>query len=108
VIALPTGLLKAGEDYLIALDYKVVERTEQGSFFYIFMRSLRPVEATRTIPIVFCGVSAGFVDSLARPGGNATGFLIFEYNTSSSSTSRRRRRSASTAAVVARSRRRGH
>lgn len=41
VIALPTGLLKGGEDYLIALDYEVVERTEQGSYFYIFMRSLR-------------------------------------------------------------------
>jgi hypothetical protein len=81
-----TGLLKAGEDYLIALDYEVVERTEQGSFFYIFMRSLRMVEATRTIPIVFCGVAdpvgAGFVDSLARPSGNATGFLIFEYSLS--------------------------
>ena len=38
-------------------------------------------EATR-VPIVFAGVidpvGAGFVDSLARPGGNATGFLLFE------------------------------
>src|SRR6516164_6655428 len=36
-------------------------------------------QATRSVPIVFVGVSdpvgAGFVDSLARPGGNATGFL---------------------------------
>jgi putative ABC transport system substrate-binding protein len=44
------------------------------------------LEATSTIPIVFCGVAdpvgAGFVDSLARPGGNATGFLIFEYSLS--------------------------
>src|SRR5262249_31110709 len=44
------------------------------------------LEATRTIPIVFCGaadpVGAGFVDSLARPGGNATGFLLFEYSLS--------------------------
>src|SRR5215831_1895090 len=44
------------------------------------------LEATRTIPIVFCGVAdpvgAGFVDSLARPGGNATGFLLFEYSLS--------------------------
>ena len=41
------------------------------------------LQATRAIPIVFVivpdPVSAGFVDSLARPGGNATGFLMFEY-----------------------------
>ena len=39
--------------------------------------------ATRTVPIVFAHavdpVGAGFVDSLARPGGNATGFVLFEY-----------------------------
>jgi putative ABC transport system substrate-binding protein len=39
--------------------------------------------ATRTVPIVFTlvpdPVGAGFVESLARPGGNITGFLIFEY-----------------------------
>jgi len=44
------------------------------------------LQATRAIPIVFVivpdPVSAGFVDSLARPGGNATGFLMFEYGTS--------------------------
>jgi putative ABC transport system substrate-binding protein len=34
------------------------------------------VEATRTVPDP---VAAGFVDSLARPGGNATGFTSFEY-----------------------------
>jgi putative tryptophan/tyrosine transport system substrate-binding protein len=42
------------------------------------------LEATRTVPIVFAGVGdpvgAGYVDSLARPGGNATGFLVFEYS----------------------------
>jgi len=43
-------------------------------------------EATRTLPIVFVNVTdpvgAGYVDSLARPGGNATGFLLFEYSLS--------------------------
>ena len=42
------------------------------------------LQATRTVPIVFTltpdPVGAGFVDNLARPGGNATGFLNFEYN----------------------------
>jgi ABC-type uncharacterized transport system substrate-binding protein len=41
------------------------------------------LQATRTVPIVFplAGdpVGAGFVDSLARPGGNATGFMLYEY-----------------------------
>ena len=40
--------------------------------------------ASRTLPIVFVGVTdpvgAGFVDSLARPGGNVTGFMIYEYS----------------------------
>ena len=44
------------------------------------------LEATRTVPIVFVivpdPVGAGFVDSLSRPGGNATGFMQFEYNLS--------------------------
>jgi putative tryptophan/tyrosine transport system substrate-binding protein len=43
-------------------------------------------QATRTVPIVFPiiadPVSGGFVDSLARPGGNATGFMLFEYSIS--------------------------
>ncbi len=42
--------------------------------------------ATRTVPIVFAHaadpVGAGFIDSLARPGGNATGFILFEYGIS--------------------------
>jgi putative ABC transport system substrate-binding protein len=44
------------------------------------------LQATRTVPIVFPvvgdPVAAGFVDSLARPGGNATGFMSYEYNLS--------------------------
>jgi putative tryptophan/tyrosine transport system substrate-binding protein len=41
-------------------------------------------DISRTLPIVFAAVAdpvgAGFVDSLARPGGNATGFMIYEYS----------------------------
>src|SRR5262245_39920297 len=40
-------------------------------------------QATRTVPIVFASltdpVGAGYVESLARPGGNTTGFIAFEY-----------------------------
>ena len=44
------------------------------------------LQATRTVPIVFAfaadPVGSGFVESLSRPGGNATGFLLFEYDLS--------------------------
>ena len=44
------------------------------------------LQATRTVPIVFAQVAdpvgAGFVESLARPGGNVTGFTMFEYGMS--------------------------
>jgi putative ABC transport system substrate-binding protein len=42
------------------------------------------LQVTRTVPIVFTTVTdpvgAGYVDSMARPGGNATGFVMFEYS----------------------------
>ncbi|MBM3523687.1 MAG: ABC transporter substrate-binding protein [Alphaproteobacteria bacterium] len=61
---------------LVALGVDVILATGSTS-----MSSLG--QATRTIPIVFVivpdPVDAGFVESLARPGGNATGFLQFEY-----------------------------
>jgi putative tryptophan/tyrosine transport system substrate-binding protein len=41
------------------------------------------LQATRTVPIVFVQVAepvgAGFVETLARPGGNATGLMLYEY-----------------------------
>ena len=41
------------------------------------------LQATRAVPIVFVlvadPVGAGYVESLARPGGNATGFMLYEY-----------------------------
>ena len=44
------------------------------------------LQATRVVPIVFTDVldpvGAGFVDSLARPGRNGTGFMLFEYSMS--------------------------
>ena len=44
------------------------------------------LQATRTVPIVFVQVTdpvgAGYVESLARPGGNATGFIPFEFGMS--------------------------
>jgi putative tryptophan/tyrosine transport system substrate-binding protein len=44
------------------------------------------LQITRTVPIVFANVidpvGAGFVARLARPGGNATGFTLYEYSLS--------------------------
>src|SRR5262245_65219566 len=43
-------------------------------------------QVSRTVPTVFTGVGdpvgAGFVDSMAQPGGNATGFTTWEYSMS--------------------------
>ena len=60
-------------------------RSRRTSFWPLAARPWRPLlQATRTVPIVFPlvvdPVGAGFVDSLARPGGNATGFMPFEYS----------------------------
>ena len=42
------------------------------------------LQATHTVPIVFTQtpdpIGAGFVENLARPGGNATGFMLFDYS----------------------------
>jgi putative ABC transport system substrate-binding protein len=44
--------------------------------------AMGPLQATRSVPVIFVQVGdpvgAGFVESLARPGGNATGFTVFE------------------------------
>jgi ABC-type uncharacterized transport system substrate-binding protein len=61
-------LVALGPDVVLAVSSPVV-----GAF----------QQATHTVPIVFASVAdpvgAGFVDSLARPGGNITGFLLFEF-----------------------------
>ena len=53
------------------------------------------LQATRTIPVVFVSVvdpvGAGFVDSMAQPGGNATGFVMLEYSMARSTLSCSRR-----------------
>ncbi len=50
----------------------------------VSMTALQPL--TRTLPIVFAGVAdpvgAGFVNSITQPGGNATGFMLYEYSLS--------------------------
>ena len=56
-------------------------------FFQRALRACRPLlQATHTVPIVFVNVAdpvgAGFVESMARPGGNVTGFVQFEYSLS--------------------------
>src|SRR5262249_48035847 len=64
-------LLALGPDVILALATPSVQALQQ---------------ATRTVPIVFAivadPVGAGLVDSLARPGGNVTGFTPFEYGIS--------------------------
>ena len=61
---------------LIALTPDVIVATGSGGAELM-------LKATRTIPVVFVVVpdpmGSGFVQSLSRPGGNATGFMMFEY-----------------------------
>jgi putative ABC transport system substrate-binding protein len=61
---------------LVALTPDVV-LVSGGSLAYM-------LQATRTIPIVFAfvidPVGGGFIESLSRPGGNVTGFSLFEYD----------------------------
>ena len=70
-------LKAAGE--LLALSPDVIV-TSSASTIAPFLR------VTRTVPLVFVmvvdPVGAGFVTSLSRPGGNATGFTVFEYGIS--------------------------
>jgi len=74
----PINIHKYAEE-LVALTPHVIQAT--GSV------AVGPLlQVTRTVPIVFTivpdPVGAGFVSSLARPGGNATGFMSFEYGLS--------------------------
>jgi putative ABC transport system substrate-binding protein len=53
--------------------------------FTVGSQAIGPMlEATRTVPIIFAlvpdPVGSGYVKSLSRPGGNATGFMMFEYS----------------------------
>jgi putative ABC transport system substrate-binding protein len=73
------GLIRKHAAELVALKPDVIFAT--GS------PTVGPLQqATRTVPIVFAvvpdPVGSGFVDSLSRPGGNATGFMQFEYSLS--------------------------
>jgi putative ABC transport system substrate-binding protein len=64
---------------LVALAPDVIFATASASVAAV-------LQATRTVPIVFAivpdPVGSGFVNSLSRPGGNATGFMQFEYSLS--------------------------
>jgi len=71
----------------VALEHKYAAELVELSPSIILAGGTMSVAAvqsiTHALPIVFVGVTdpagAGFVDNLARPGGNATGFMIFEY-----------------------------
>ncbi|QWG19211.1 ABC transporter substrate-binding protein [Bradyrhizobium sediminis] len=72
----PENIRKAVAE-LLALEPDIILTSASGA-----TAAMR--QASATIPIVFVlvtdPVGAGFVDSLARPGGNLTGFTLFEYS----------------------------
>src|SRR5947208_3021102 len=65
---------------------ELVALTPDAVFATTFPIVMELQQATRAVPIVFAGlfdpVGAGLVTSLARPGGNTTGFASFEYSLS--------------------------
>jgi putative ABC transport system substrate-binding protein len=67
---------RKGAEELVALPAEVIMAIGQ-----LPLQTL--LQTTRSVPIVFAGtadaVGSDFIDSLARPGGNATGFVLFEY-----------------------------
>jgi putative ABC transport system substrate-binding protein len=71
--------LRIYADQLVALAPDVILSTGAAAVATL-------LKATRTVPVVFTNVvdpvGAGFVNSLARPGGNVTGFVSFEYGLS--------------------------
>ena len=71
--------IRASAAELVALAPDVILASGESA-----MPALR--QATRTVPTVFVQVidpvGAGFIDSLARPGGNVTGFMVFEFSLS--------------------------
>ena len=71
-----TGDLRKAAIELVALSPEVIQASSTPAVSFL-------QEATRTIPVVFTNVadpvSGGIVASLAKPGGNVTGFLVFDY-----------------------------
>ena len=78
--------LAAGDAETIASMQRNWSRWRQTSSWPLAVLVAPMLQATRTVPIVFVTVidpvGAGFVASLARPGGNATGFTNYEYSIS--------------------------
>jgi putative ABC transport system substrate-binding protein len=102
VTAFTQGLQQFGwSDGRVQIDYRWAGgNTEKAREYAVELIALGPdvifalgnysvaplLQATRTVPIVFAvvpdPVGAGFVESLARPGGNATGLILIEYSLS--------------------------